>query len=91
MPDFEQGQNYSNRTKDLENVRRCPTPDAVRGTTLNDISNFRKPRTPCPQIDYHLPGPEIMFAERDKHYPSRSGQTSLATVVTNITKTFYKE
>ena len=27
-----------------------------------------------------------MFAERDKHYPSRSGQTSLATAVTNITK-----
>ena len=27
-----------------------------------------------------------MFAERDKHYPSRSGQTSLATAVANITK-----
>ena len=27
-----------------------------------------------------------MFAERDKHYPSRSGQTSLAAAVTNITK-----
>ena len=27
-----------------------------------------------------------MFAERDKHYPSRSGQTSLAIAVTNITK-----
>ena len=27
-----------------------------------------------------------MFAERDKHYPSRSGQTSLATAVVNITK-----
>ena len=27
-----------------------------------------------------------MFAERDKHYPSRSGSTSLATAVTNITK-----
>ena len=27
-----------------------------------------------------------MFAKRDKHYPSRSGQTSLATAVTNITK-----
>ena len=27
-----------------------------------------------------------MFAERDKHYPSRSKQTSLATAVTNITK-----
>ena len=27
-----------------------------------------------------------MFAECDKHYPSRSGQTSLATAVTNITK-----
>ena len=27
-----------------------------------------------------------MFAERDKHYPSRSGQTSLVTAVANITK-----
>ena len=27
-----------------------------------------------------------MFAERDKHYPSRSRQTSLATAVTNFTK-----
>ena len=27
-----------------------------------------------------------MFAECDKHYPSRSRQTSLATAVTNITK-----
>ena len=27
-----------------------------------------------------------MFAKRDKHYPSRSEQTSLATAVTNFTK-----
>ena len=27
-----------------------------------------------------------MFAERDNHYQSRSGQTSLATAVTNFTK-----
>ena len=27
-----------------------------------------------------------MFAERDKHHPSRSGQTSLAAALTNITK-----
>ena len=27
-----------------------------------------------------------MFAKRDKHYPSRSGQTSLATAVTDFTK-----
>ena len=27
-----------------------------------------------------------MFAERDKHYPSTSGQTSLATAVTKFTK-----
>ena len=27
-----------------------------------------------------------MFVKRDKHYPSRSGQTSLATAVTNFTK-----
>ena len=31
-------------------------------------------------------GLKKMFAKRDKHYPSRSGQTSLATAVTNITK-----
>ena len=31
-------------------------------------------------------GPKMWFAERDKHYPSRSGQTSLATAVTNITE-----
>ena len=28
----------------------------------------------------------VMFAKHDKHYPSRSGQTSLATRVTNFTK-----
>ena len=27
-----------------------------------------------------------MFAERDKHYPSRSRQTNLYRAVTNITK-----
>ena len=31
-----------------------------------------------------------MFAERDKHYPGRSGPTSLATAVTNITKSVTK-
>ena len=31
-----------------------------------------------------------MFAERDKHYPSRFGQTSLATAGTNITKPLTK-
>ena len=31
-------------------------------------------------------GPESMYAEHDKHYPSRSGQTSIATAVANITK-----
>ena len=31
-----------------------------------------------------------MFAKRDKHYPSRSGQTSLATAVTNFTKPLTK-
>ena len=30
--------------------------------------------------------PEIMFAKCDKHYPSRSRQTSLATALTNFTK-----
>ena len=35
----------------------------------------------------HVLGPELMFAKRDnKHYPSRSRQTSLVTAVTNITK-----
>ena len=31
-----------------------------------------------------------MFAGRDKHYPSRSKQTSLARAVTNITKPVMK-
>ena len=31
-------------------------------------------------------GPKLMFAKRDKHYPSRSGQTRLATAVINFTK-----
>ena len=31
-------------------------------------------------------GPKLMFAKRDKQDPSRSGKTSLATEVTNITK-----
>ena len=31
-------------------------------------------------------GPELMFAKHDKHYPSRTGQTSLPTAVTNFTK-----
>ena len=35
---------------------------------------------------YFILGPKLMFAERDKHYPSRFGQTSLDTAVTNITK-----
>ena len=29
---------------------------------------------------------ELMFAKRDKHYPSRSGPTSQAAAVTNFTK-----
>ena len=32
-----------------------------------------------------------MFAKYNKHYPSRSGQTSLATAVTNITKPVTKK
>ena len=31
-------------------------------------------------------GPKLMFAECDKHYPSRSGQTTLATAIINFTK-----
>ena len=34
----------------------------------------------------YILGPKLIFAERDKHYPSRSGQTSLATAVPNFTK-----
>ena len=34
----------------------------------------------------YLQGPKKWFAERDKHYPSRSGQTSLATAGANFTK-----
>ena len=35
---------------------------------------------------YTLQCPKKWFAERDKHYPSRSGQTSLATAGANFTK-----
>ena len=42
------------------------------------------------QILSDLLGPELMFAERDKHYPRRSEQTSLASAVTNITKSVAK-
>ena len=31
-------------------------------------------------------GPKYMFAKRDKHYPSRSGQTCLAAAVAKFTK-----
>ena len=41
-------------------------------------------KTSLTQVD--LLGVKFMFAKRDKHYPSRSGQTSLATAVTNFTK-----
>ena len=34
----------------------------------------------------YLLGPKLMLEERDKHYPSRSGQVSLTTAETNITK-----
>ena len=34
----------------------------------------------------NLQGPKKWFAKCDKHYPSRSGQTSLATAVANFTK-----
>ena len=33
-----------------------------------------------------LQGPKKLFAKCDKHYPSRYGQTSLATAVANFTK-----
>ena len=36
--------------------------------------------------DFDILGPKLLFAERDKHHPSRSRQTSLATAVVNITK-----
>ena len=37
-------------------------------------------------IAIHVQGPKKWFAECDKHYPSRSGQTSLATAVANFIK-----
>ena len=38
-------------------------------------------------IEYqHVQGPKKWFATCDKHYPSRSGQTSVATAVENFTK-----
>ena len=37
-------------------------------------------------IELILQGPKKWFLKCDKHYPSRSGQTSLATAVANFTK-----
>ena len=37
-------------------------------------------------LHVHIPGPELMFAKRDKQDPSRSGQTSLATAGVDFTK-----
>ena len=34
----------------------------------------------------NLLGTKLLFAESDKQYPSKTGQTSLATAVTNFTK-----
>ena len=39
-----------------------------------------------PVTFFGIQGPKKWFAERDKHYPSRSGQTSLATAGANFTK-----
>ena len=36
-------------------------------------------------LRFKVLGPKLMFAKRDKHYPSRSGQT-IARAVTNFTK-----
>ena len=46
------------------------------------------PRLPMSSIicNFVLQGPKKWFAKCDKHYPSRFGQTSLATAVTNFTK-----
>ena len=38
----------------------------------------------------HLLGPDLMFAKHDKHYPSRSGQTSPVTAAKNFTNLFTK-
>ena len=35
---------------------------------------------------YYWAGPEINLCKTDKHYPSKYGQISLATAVTNFTK-----
>ena len=38
------------------------------------------------EITLKLLGPELMFPKRDKHYPSRSGQISLAAAIPKFTK-----
>ena len=43
-------------------------------------------RQSLPLIRLYIQGPKKWFAKCDKHYPSRSGQTSLATAVANFTK-----
>ena len=51
----------------------------VDGTTLKAKTRFSRSLLVCAD-------PELMFTELDKHYPSRFGQTSLATAVTKFTK-----
>ena len=51
------------------------------------VPSFRTLRMDGQQI---VLGPKLMFAKRDNHYPRMSGQTSLATAVTNITKPITK-
>ena len=48
-------------------------------------NNLVEPES-CGSKKPDLQGSKKWFAEHDKHYPSRSGQTSLATAVANITK-----
>ena len=48
-----------------------------------EISKSNNKLLPSPNC---VLGPKLMFAKCDKHYPSSSGQTSLARAVTNFTK-----
>ena len=61
-----------------------------KGRLMNEIqfyTSLNKVRYRSSQLQWHcLVGPELTFAKCDNHYPSRSGQTSLATALTNFTK-----
>ena len=55
---------------------------SVASSTFSSVCSCHNIEAPFSRIQ----GPKKWFPKCDKHYPSRSGQTSLATAVANFTK-----